>query len=88
VFSDTGNLITRKRNSLDPDTVDQFIFIKSMLRKQMLQLNIKTEGSQSSSGSVASNAIDVLPSLPILPDQESTEDSLQLPPLPPLKDII
>lgn len=31
VFSDTGNIVTKKRASLDPDTVNQLVFLRSVL---------------------------------------------------------
>ena len=49
VFSDTGNIVTKKRASLDPDTVNQLVFLRSVLTftKSTISMSQSSDSVQS-----------------------------------------
>ena len=76
VFSDTGNLITKRRAALDSDTVDQMIFIRNFIKIQKVappKITITQDVSGNAASNLSAPDTPALPSLPNLPECEDID---------------
>lgn len=84
VFSDTGNIVTKKRASLDPDTVNQLVFLRSVLSSTKTKVDSAEESVlPDDKNSASTSALEVKQERASEPPSPSKKESL--PPLPLLE---
>eukprot|EP00105_Crassostrea_gigas_P035346 XP_019919494.1 PREDICTED: uncharacterized protein LOC109617585 [Crassostrea gigas] len=82
VFSDTGNIVTKKRASLDPDTVNQLVFLRSVLSSTKTKVDSAEESVlPDDKNSASTSALEVKQERASEPPSLSKKESLPLLPL-------
>ena len=86
VFSDTGNIVTKKRASLDPDTVNQLVFLRLVLTstKSTISLGQGSDSVQPASEKGQVQSVN-FPEADVKPEPVSPGNRNSLPPLPSLE---
>jgi hypothetical protein len=80
VFSDTGNIVTKKRASLDSDTVNQLVFLRSVLSSSSSQAQRSDRPENSANAPVPDITVKKEPLSPGKKESLSPLPSLQLEP--------